>query len=412
MAEIVLVRHAESEANLSAAWQGRGNAALSVTGKEQVDALSARVASSSYDAVLSSPLTRAVETAAAFSDAPETVDDLIEVDLGRWEGVSFDVVAERDQPLLRAIYGGADEPFGGTGERLSEVAARVWAVIDGLAERIGSDGRAVVVTHGGVIDAILSTLLPMVTRRPHRMAANASMTHIVGGPGHWRLGRFNDTAHLGKLPSSASAYLAAGEPVLALIRHGRTKANVERRMQGQSCWGLDDVGRSQAGWLAGWYGPLDQVFTSPLDRARTTALALSSDPVEVDGLAEIGLGRWEGLTWWEVKEQWADLHRQIYEEGLDLARGESGETWAQATARIVAAIDSLDVTGGRVTGVVSHGGVIRAYIGTLGGDGTSTASRLAVPDNTSVTHVALTDDGPVLCDYAVAPHLEGRSIPS
>ena len=162
MAEIVLVRHAESEANLSAAWQGRGNAALSVTGKEQVDALSARVASASFDAVLSSPLTRAVETAAAFSDAPETVDDLIEVDLGRWEGVSFDVVAERDQPLLRAIYGGADEPFGGTGERLSEVAARVWAVIDELAERIGSDGRAVVVTHGGVIDAILSTLLPMV----------------------------------------------------------------------------------------------------------------------------------------------------------------------------------------------------------------------------------------------------------
>lgn len=412
VAEIVLVRHAESEANLSAAWQGRGDAALSATGKEQVAALAERVDPAAYDAVLSSPLSRAVDTASAFSDSPEMEEDLIEVDLGSWEGISFDVVAASDRALLEAIYGGADQPFGQTGERLSEVAARAWAVIDDLAERIGPQGRAAVVTHGGVIDSVLATLMPMVKRRPHRMAANASLTHLVGGPERWRLARFNDTAHLGKLPAPASAYLSAGEPVLAFIRHGRTKANIERRMQGQSCWGLDEIGRSQVGWLAGWYGPLSRVYTSPLERARSTAAALSTDPIVVEGLSEMSLGEWEGLTWPEVEEGWADLHRQIYEEGLDLARGVTGETWAQATERIVAAVDSLDAPGGEVTGVVSHGGVIRAYVGTLGGDPASATFRLAVPDNTSVTHIALTDSGPVLCDYAVAPHLEGAVLPT
>lgn len=410
MPEILLVRHAESEANAAAAWQGRGDAGLSAAGREQVAALGRRVEGQRFDAVVSSPLTRAYETAAAFSDAPEIEEDLIEIDLGRWEGVPFDTVAEKDGVLLRSIYNGADEPFGGIGERMSEVAARAWSAIDRLAERVGETGRAVVVTHGGVLDSLLSTLLPTVRRRPHRMASNASLTHLVGGPGHWRLKRFNDTAHLGRLSTHAARHLEAGDPVVALIRHGRTRANVDGRFQGQSCWGLDDVGAEQARWLAKWYGRLDRVYTSPLARAADTAAAISATtPVPVDGLKEIGLGVWEGLTWKEVWDGWADVARRIYEEGQDLPRGEHGETWAEATRRMAQTVASLELAPGEITGVVTHGGVIRAYIGTLSGDTTGTMSRLATPENTSVTHVAMTADGPVLCDYAVAPHLESTT---
>lgn len=410
MPEIVLARHAESEANLAAAWQGRGDAALTATGRAQVEALKARLDGRRFEAVVSSPLSRTVETAAAFADRPETDVDLIEIDLGKWEGVSYDVVTARDGVLLRSIYQGADDRFGEVGERMSEVAVRAWAVVDRVAERIGPDGRAAVVTHGGVIDSVISTLLPTVSRRPHRMAANASLTHLVGGPGNWRMSRFNDTAHLDRLPAPASAYLAAGEPVIALIRHGRTQANVDGRFQGQSCWGLDEVGANQASSLAEWYGPLDRVYSSPLSRAEATAAALCSAPVLVDDLMEIGLGVWEGLSWTEVRADWADLAARIYEDGEDLPRGGNGETWQQATERMVTAVASLDPPGGEVTGIVTHGGVIRAYVGTLSGDASSTMSRLATPENTSVTHVALTKDGPVLCDYGVAPHLEQVTV--
>ena len=121
---------------------------------------------------------------------------------------------------------------------------------------------------------------------------------------------------------------------------------------------------------------------------------------------EISLGEWEGLTWKDVHAEWEDVARRIYHDGEDLPRGESGETWAQATARMVSTIGSLELPGGDVTGVVTHGGVIRAYVGTLSGDTASTMARLATPENTSVTHVAITGQGPVLLDYSVAPHLE------
>lgn len=406
MSQIVLVRHAESEANVAAAWQGRGNAALSDKGKSQVEALARRVDGHEYGVVVSSPLDRAYETATAFTPSPEVEDDLIEIDLGNWEGVAFDVVAEKDGVLLRSIYNGVDERFGEIGEKISEVAARAWAVVDRLAERVGPDGTAVVVSHGGVIDSLIASLLPTVSRRPHRMAANTSITHLVGGPGEWRLGRFNDTAHLGRVSALAEYYLGEGDPVIALIRHGRTQANVDGRFQGQSCWGLDEVGVEQAARLAEWYGPIRRVYTSPLGRAASTAAAIADEPVPLEGLMEISLGEWEGLTWRDVHSGWEDIARRIYFDGEDLPRGGSGETWAQATARMVATIESLHLPGGDVTGVVTHGGVIRAYVGTLSGDTASTMARLATPENTSVTHVAITRDGPVLLDYSVAPHLE------
>ena len=144
-----------------------------------------------------------------------------------------------------------------------------------------------------------------------------------------------------------------------------------------------------------------------MSRAADTAAAISANtPKPVDGLMEIHLGVWEGLTWDDVWEGWSEAARRIYEEGEDLPRGENGETWAGATKRMAETLASLEFPPGDVTGVVTHGGVIRAYVGTISGDPSATMSRLATPENTSITHVAMTADGPVLCDYGVAPHLE------
>lgn len=411
MPEIVLVRHAESEANLAGTWQGRGNSALSPTGREQVEALARRVDGRQLDLVATSPLDRALETAAAFGEQVETHEDLTEIDLGTWEGISVETVASRDRELLRSIYTGGDDRFGTEGERWSEVAARAWAIIDTVAERVGPRGRAVVVTHGGVIDSVLGTLLPVGGRRAHRMVENASLTHLVGGPGRWRLGRFNDCTHLGRLTRFTTGHLDSGGSVLALIRHGRTRANVEMRFQGQSCWGLDDVGEEQGAWLADWYGRLATVYSSPLSRATATARYLAAgEVVEVAGLEEIGMGRWEGLVREDIQRDWPDLARRIFEDGEDLPRGETGETWDGVTRRILAAIESLDVGPGEVAGVVSHGGVIRAYLGAFWAS--DNTRSLHTPDNTSVTHIALTADGPIVCDFAVAPHLERRPVTS
>lgn len=407
MSEIVLVRHAESEANVAQSWQGRGNAVLSKDGQSQVEHLRRRLNGRTFDAVVASPLTRTLDTAGAVSDAPRTDERAIEIDLGEWEDQPFATVMANDGERLRAVFAGSDEPFGHTGERLSEVAARIWELIDELAGEVGPDGRGVIVTHGGVIDSVMGSIIPPFSRRAHRIVSNTALTHLVGMPGNWKLARFNDNTHLDPVGTLARQQLVAGHPVIALVRHGRTKANSERRFQGQSCWGLDEVGEAQAQRLAEWFGPLEHVYSSPLDRAVSTATALASDaPIELDGLMEIGLGEWEGLHWDEVTTRWPDLVRRIFQEGEDLRRGVGGETWMDVSSRMVDTMSSLDVRPGQITGVVSHGGAIRAYLGTLAGDLSAPSSRLHNPDNTAVTHIALTEDGPLLCDYALAPHLE------
>lgn len=413
MPEIVLVRHAESNANLAQTWQGRGNSALSVTGRTQVEALAAQLEEHRFDAVVSSPLIRAIDTAGAFVDGLRTDERAVEIDLGSWEGRTFSAVTSTDAARLRAVYSGADERFGGDGERLSDVGARIWDLVDEIADQIGPSGRAAVVTHGAVIDTIISRALPPVTRRAHRIVSNTSLTHLVGEPGGWRLARFNDSTHLDPIGTLTRRQLADGNAVLALIRHGRTKANDEGRCQGQSCWGLDEVGETQARLLADWYGPLRRVYTSPLERAMATAAAIASDsPMPMDGLMEIAMGDWEGLDMDDIAQRWPDLVRRIYEEGEDLARGERGETWKDLTDRVVATLAGLVAEPGEVTGVVSHGGAIRAYLGTLGGDLSAPRSGLHTPENTSFTHVALSEQGPILCDYAIAPHLDGDRLRS
>ena len=77
--EIVFVRHAESQANLDGIWNGRTDGELSAAGEESLEALARRLSTWEFDAVLSSPLSRARRTAGVFSDEVVLEDDLIEI---------------------------------------------------------------------------------------------------------------------------------------------------------------------------------------------------------------------------------------------------------------------------------------------------------------------------------------------
>lgn len=201
-----------------------------------------------------------------------------------------------------------------------------------------------------------------------------------------------------------------GEPVMALIRHGRTRANTEGRWQGQGDWGLDDVGHRQAEALRDWYGPATTVYASPLGRAQSTATYIAGNGVVVvDGLKEIAMGLWEGLTSDEIFDTWPDLMTTIYRDGVDLKRGETGESWGELTGRFRATVHAVEPAPDEPTVVVAHGGAIRSYISSFTSTTDSHSESLYTPANTSVTHVALTGNGPLLLDYAVSAHLETLS---
>jgi probable phosphoglycerate mutase len=360
-----------------------------------------------FDIVLCSPLDRARQTAAAFG-VFEIDHDLIEIDLGSWDGLTTHDVLKNYRDDFDQVIADVEVRFGGSGENRAEIAARFYAAIDRVFAALGPGGRAAIVTHGGVLDVLTDRIFgrDKLGRRLGSFTSNTGITRLVERFGHRRLTSFNDTGHLGPRPAVVERARSAGLPVLALIRHGRTTANVERRWQGHSDWGLDDVGYRQAKALAAWYGPIDRVVSSPLGRALQTATALHPTPETFDGLVELGFGKWEGLTFDEIRRDWPELLERIFRDRLDLPRGETGETWAQLGRRVREAMFAIAPQPGELTAVVTHGAAIRAYLADLVDGGWSEAAALETPANSSVTHLIMHKQGPVVADYSSAVHLE------
>lgn len=408
MKEITFVRHAESASNRDDIWNGRSDGPLSDEGEAQAAALGSRLGEQRFDLVVSSPLDRARRTAAAFSDDVVIDDELIEIDLGRWDGWTTEEVRDQDGAALTEAISGRTAPMGGTGESINEAGQRILNAIDKLVTDMPDDSTAAVVTHGGLLQAVLHQYLPGREHRAHSFVDNTGITKVAYFEDHSRLVCFNDTGHLGPRSRQVTGSLSAGHPVVTLVRHGQTRANVEKRWQGQGDWDLDDTGHRQAEALGSFYGRWERVFSSPLKRARSTAGYLSeSEAVLVDDLMEMHMGEWEGLTTEDIERRWPQVLDQIYRDGQDLRRGDTGESWSELTRRVRGAIAGISPADGEPTVVVAHGGAIRAYVSSLTASSDTYAESLFTPPNTSVTHVAMTDRGPVILDFAVAPHLEG-----
>jgi alpha-ribazole phosphatase len=207
---LLLVRHGQSEANVSGLLLGRSDSPLTELGYRQAEllgeALAARLPAPSR--LLTSPLLRARQTAAAIADglakkgsaAPmeATVEErFVELDYGELDGT-----APRDlQPGLWAGWrlDPGWRPPGG--ETLEEVSARVAAACDELAaEAAGHD--VVVVSHVSPIKAAVSWALGCGPELSWRLSLSvASITRVAtGGPGGPALVSFNETAHLGTAP--------------------------------------------------------------------------------------------------------------------------------------------------------------------------------------------------------------------
>ena len=410
MRTITFLRHGESTGNASGVIQGRGSSPLSERGRRQAAAVGERLRNHQFDLIVSSDMERAVETARALDRPFKTNPAWREMDVGGWDGLTNEQISEQFADELKALRDGQNVPLGGTGETFSELVERVVSARDGVFERLEDGQSALVICHGGVIEAVLGLALGIGD--PHRLVArvtNTSLTTIVAGEGWTQLARFNDASHLGAVAGWAGGQLRRGGLILGLVRHGRTAANASGRWQGQTDDGLNDLGHRQAADLGAWYGRFGSVYASPLGRAHQTArtLANGSQVAIHPGLVELGMGAWEGHTRDEIVAGWPELWARIYEQDEDLPRGDHGETWSGMRDRVASAVSEVMAShpAGHI-GVVSHGAAIRGYMCDLLGLDHAARRRLGVPANTSVSHVVLENGRRVLADYNVAPHLE------
>ena len=198
-----LVRHGETDHNKSGLTLGRADVPLNETGRAQAAAIGSRFADHPLGAIYMSPLRRAQETGRAIAgerDVPFYVrDELIEMDVGETENITFPELRERYPDFLRAW--GGDRPVDirmPGGESLAEVAARVDPFLSDL-HAITHD-HVVVVTHNFVLKVILCRLLNIDLGAFRAFATDvASLSTVVIRDGRIAIRTLNDRCHLESL---------------------------------------------------------------------------------------------------------------------------------------------------------------------------------------------------------------------
>jgi broad specificity phosphatase PhoE len=188
MATLLLVRHGETDWNRDNRFQGHADPPLNDAGREQAGALADRLAREDVDAVYSSPLRRAAETADILArrlGVPvSTVEALREIDVGEWSGLTRTEVEQRFPAAYArwlAFAHGWEH-----GETYEELGARVLPALLELARR-HDGGRVVVVTHGGPIRAVAAHVSGIAygdARRSASVVGNCAVAGYVSRDGN------------------------------------------------------------------------------------------------------------------------------------------------------------------------------------------------------------------------------------
>lgn len=198
----ILLRHGQTAMSAAKQYSGRANPELTELGKKQALAAAQALADTHIDAVVCSPLRRCQQTAAAVVKGRdlrvETVDDLIEVDFGRWEGKTF-AEADAADPELHARWLKDTSVACPGGESLRAVHRRVSAARRELQQRF--EGQTVlVVSHVNPIKSFVRQALDSGPQTPnHLFLELASVSEVEFFEGGSTLHRFNDVGHLGAL---------------------------------------------------------------------------------------------------------------------------------------------------------------------------------------------------------------------
>jgi len=161
MAEIILVRHGETEWNVEEIFRGRIDIELNETGIKQAELLAEYLGQVRIAAVYSSPLKRALRTAAIIAAnhnlRVEIAPDLIDFDYGKWQGLPRQEVKEQYQELYTSWFNCPHQVRMPEGESLDDVSRRAMRVVDEIITKV--EGTAVLVSHRVVNKVLICALL-------------------------------------------------------------------------------------------------------------------------------------------------------------------------------------------------------------------------------------------------------------
>lgn len=155
---------------------------------------------------------------------------------------------------------------------------------------------------------------------------------------------------------------------IILIRHGETRWNAIQKYQGHTDIPLNEKGRQQATRLADYLKvteKIEAVYCSDLVRARETAAIVAGPfqikPISDSRLREFDFGKWEGLTFNQVYDDYREDFEQWFNNPHHF-RVPGGESFADLAGRSLAAIKDIGSKHYGTTVIVTHGGVIKVVL--------------------------------------------------
>ncbi len=343
---LIFIRHGLSSFNKEGRIQGRNDlSTLTKEGQLQAKAAGQTISSLPINAIYSSPLQRASETTKIIikqlQSKPQATytDDLLEVDLGPWSGLTKDelknlypeklITWEKD-PKELAIKRENGTKF----QPIKELLFQAENFLKFLSKTYSNSNKTIlIVAHNAILRCLILKLINEPSQGFRRLKLdNTSISICNVDFNNWKdrqvqIQCLNNIAHLQPhLPKKGS------KKRIILVRHGETDWNKQGRFQGQIDIPLNQNGKDQAQAASEFLKnvSIQKAFSSSLSRPIETAQIILKEHPEIkislkDKLKEIGHGKWEGKLESEIESDWPDLLQEwkSFPEKVQMPEGEN-----------------------------------------------------------------------------------------
>jgi len=193
MTTICLVRHGETDWNVQGKIQGKTDIPLNAEGKKQAARCAHSLTNSDWDVIITSPLKRAKRTAELINETLQLplieMPEFEEKHFGDAEGMTYE---ERALTFPDRHYPNQEDNY--------LFAERLSSGLQIINERY-QNKRVLLVSHGGVINALLGTLSNGEIGSGKTRLLNACFSHIQFDQTNWVIENYNQVSHLEKVMS-------------------------------------------------------------------------------------------------------------------------------------------------------------------------------------------------------------------
>jgi len=380
---LVFVRHGLSSFNKKGIVQGRtDDSYLTKEGYFQAESAGKVLNEIDFEAIYSSPLIRAAETAKTIEKSLKKNykinfdENLLEVNLERWSGLTINEIKKnypddylnwKNDPENLSLKNKENNNY----QPIKDLYIQAKKFTDEIFSRYDNknEKNILIIAHNAILRCLILSLINRPQRGFRRLKLDNASISIINVQRNQNILKtqiecINQTSHLGEnIPSKV------GKSRIILVRHGETNWNKEGRFQGQIDIPLNDNGKKQARNASEYLKGIkfNKAYSSSMIRPFETAKIILKNTNlkinKIDELVEISHGLWEGKLEEDIKGKWPKLLEDWHKRPETVIMPE-GESIIDVSKRSISAWENIceSQENDDITLLVAHDAVNKTII--------------------------------------------------